>query len=215
MQIQWLGHSCFKIQTKNNGEEIIIATDPYGTQFCSSGVPKFKADVVTISHDHDDHNNLNAIMGDPFVVRGPGEYETKGIFIYGIPAWHDEQAGQERGANIIYRINTEGINLVHLGDLGHLLSDEQIEKLGDVDILMIPVGGVFTIDAKKANEIIGEVEPRLVIPMHYKSPLFKEQVDGVEKFLKESGLPSETLDKLKINKKDLPQEETKIIIFKP
>ncbi|MBI5766012.1 MBL fold metallo-hydrolase [Candidatus Falkowbacteria bacterium] len=214
MQIQWLGQSYFRIQTKNNGDEVIIATDPYGADI-GLKPPKIQADIVTISHQHHDHNNLDAIKGEPFVIDGPGEYETKGVFIYGIPAWHDNKEGKERGSTIMYRLIAENMNILHLGDLGDLLTNEQIEKINEVDILLIPVGGIYTIDGKKANEIISQLEPRLVIPMHYKIPGFKTSTElhSVDQFIKESGLLVEKMDKLKIAKKDLPQEETKIILL--
>ena len=216
MQIQWFGQSYFKIIVKNNGDDVIIVTDPFDNSY-GLKAPKTSADIVTISHDHNDHNNLDAIKGESFIIDSPGEYETKGVFIYGIPAWHDDKEGQERGNITIYRISAENMNLVHLGDLGHELSDEQLEKIGDVDILLIPVGGTFTIDAKKANDIISEIEPRIVLPMHYDLPGLKfksgEKLDDIDKFLKISGLPSETMDKFKINKKDLPQDETKVVVL--
>lgn len=213
MIIQWFGQSYFKLQIKNSaGQEVVIATDPYSPEIGLTP-PKFQADIVTISHEHSDHNNLEAIKGEPFVVNGPGEYETKGVFIYGIPAWHDEKQGKERGGNNIFRFQAEDLNVVHLGDLGHELDDAQLEKLNNVDILLIPVGGGPTIDAKKANEIISEIEPRLIIPMHYKLPGLKYDLKTVEEFLKVSGLPSEKMDKLKISRKDLPQEEMRVVIL--
>lgn len=215
MQIQWLGQSFFKIQSKNNDAEITIATDPYG-ETIGLKPPKFQADIVTISHNHGDHNNLDAIKGEPFIVDSPGEYETKDVFIYGIPSWHDNKQGQERGKNTIYQITAEGINILHLGDLGQdSLNNEQIERIGNVDILLIPVGGIVTIDAKKATEIISALEPRIVIPMHYKinGLKTKSELATVEDFLKVSGLPNERMDKLKISKKDLQAEETKVIIL--
>ncbi|HNP75512.1 MAG TPA: MBL fold metallo-hydrolase [bacterium] len=214
MQIQWFGQSFFKLQAKNNGEEVIIAIDPYDDSY-GLRVPKFSADIVAVSHNHPDHNNLDAIKGESFIINGPGEYETKNIFVYGIPSWHDDQQGRERGNNTIYRLTVEDMNIIHLGDLGHTLDDEQLEKMNGVDVLMIPVGGAVTIDAKKANDIIAEIEPRIVIPMHYQIPGLKLKLDPLETFLKISGLPTEKADKLKINKKDLPQEETKIVILNP
>jgi L-ascorbate metabolism protein UlaG (beta-lactamase superfamily) len=218
MQIQWFGQSYFKIQTKHNGNDVVIATDPYDKTY-GLKPPKFQADIVTISHDHNDHNNIKAINGDPFVITNPGEYETKGAFIYGIPSWHDTEEGKVKGANTMYRINVEDMNIVHLGDLGQDLTDEQLEKLSNVDILMIPVGGVYTIDAKRANEIINKIEPRIVIPMHYQIPGLKfksgGKLDSLDSFLKISGLTPETVDKFKISKKDLPAEETKLIVIKP
>ena len=214
MQIQWLGQSCFKIQAKNNGQEITIVTDPYGDDIGLKPL-KLPADIVTVSHNHHDHNNLDAIKGDSFIVHMPGEYETRGVFIYGIPAFHDNKEGQEKGNITMFKINTEDLTLAHLSDLGHELNDEQLDKLGNVDILLIPVGGNYTIDAKKAVEIVSTIEPRIVIPMHYQIPGLKSKLDSVEAFVKESGLPSEKMDKLKISKKDLLQEETKIVILNP
>lgn len=212
MQIQWFGQSFFKIQTKNNGQEIIVATDPYD-QSCGLKPPAFSADILTISHDHDDHNNIGAIKGEPFLINTPGEYETKGVFIYGLPAWHDGKNGAERGNTIIYKISAEDISVVHLGDLGQELTNEQIENLGNVDVLLIPVGGQVTIDAKKAAEIVSQLEPKIVIPMHYRLDGLKFKFDAVENFIKEVGLAPEKIDKLKIVKKDLPMEETKLIIL--
>jgi L-ascorbate metabolism protein UlaG (beta-lactamase superfamily) len=212
MIINWLGQSCFKIQDK----DATLVTDPYGASV-GFKLPRLSADIVTTSHDHDDHNNVSAVSGvngSPFIISSPGEYEVKGIFVYGIPAWHDKSEGKERGANTIYRIEVEGISIVHLGDLGHTLSEETVAKLEGVDILLIPVGGKWTIGAHEAIEVISELEPRIVIPMHYKIPGLKADVDPVDKFLKEMGASkAEKLPKLKIVKKDLPQEETKVILL--
>lgn len=212
MIITWLGHACFKIQDK----EVTIITDPYDSSI-GFKLPRLKADIVTVSHDHYDHNNIagvKGISGEPFIIKNPGEYEIKGVFIYGIPFWHDKSEGKERGANIAYRIEIEGISVVHLGDLGHFLTEEQAALLGSIDILLIPVGGKYTIGVKEAVEIINELEPRIVIPMHYKIPGLKIDIEPVDKFLKEMGVSKvERLPKLKIVKKDLPQEETKVILL--
>jgi len=212
MTITWLGQSCFKIQDK----DATLVTDPYG-ESVGFKLPRLSADIVTTSHDHDDHNNVSAVSGttgSPFIISGPGEYEVKGIFVYGIPAWHDKSEGKERGANTIYRIEVEGLSIVHLGDLGHTLSEETVAKLEGVDILLIPVGGKWTIGTNEAVLVISELEPRIVIPMHYKIPGLKVDVDPVDKFLKEMGASkAEKLPKLKIAKKDLPQEETKVILL--
>ncbi|NCN07759.1 MBL fold metallo-hydrolase [Candidatus Falkowbacteria bacterium] len=218
MQIQWFGQSYFKIQSKNNGEDIIIATDPYNDNY-GLKVQKFPADIVTISHDHEDHNNIDAIKGEPFIIKTPGEYETKGVFIHGIPAHHDNKDGQERGNIVMFKINTENISIAHLSDLGHDLNSDLLDRIGSIDILLLPVGGVYSIDAKTASKIVSAIEPRIVIPMHYDIPGLKfksgDKLDSVDKFLKESGLPSEKMDKLKIVKKDLPIDETKVIILNP
>jgi len=213
MTISWLGQSCFKIQ----GKDVALVTDPYGAGV-GFKLPRLSAQIVTVSHDHDDHNNIDGVHGEsgenPFIITGPGEYEVKGVFVYGIPFWHDKSEGQEHGESTAYRIEMEGISIAHLGDLGHPLSEEQVAKLDGVDILLIPVGGKRTIGAREAAEIINEIEPRVVVPMHYKIPGLKIDLEPVDKFLKEMGASkAEHLPKLKITKKDLPQEETKIIIL--
>ncbi|MFH1456522.1 MAG: MBL fold metallo-hydrolase [Patescibacteria group bacterium] len=221
MYIQWFGQSFFKIITKNEkGEDVVLVIDPFDKSYGLKMPSKFGADIVFITHDHKDHNNVDLIKGTnlshtPFVVAGAGEYEIKGVMIYGIQSFHDNKEGNERGANIIYLLQIEDIWLAHLGDLGQdTLTDEQLEQLKDVDILIIPVGGVFTINGKQASSIISQIEPRVVIPMHYKVPGLKLDIDGVDKFVKEQGLkPEEINGKLKIVKKDLPSEETKLMIF--
>ncbi len=212
MTITWLGQSCFKIQDK----EVTLISDPYEAEV-GFKLPRLSADIVTTSHDHYDHNNVSAVSGTtgaPFVISGPGEYEVKGIFVHGISSWHDKSEGKEKGSNTIYRIEVEGISIVHLGDLGHTLNEEIVGKLEGVDILLIPVGGKWTIGAHEAVEVISALEPRIVIPMHYKIPGLKVDVETVDKFLKEMGASkAEKLPKLKITKKDLPQEETKVILL--
>ncbi len=212
MIITWLGHACFKIQDS----EVAIVTDPYD-QSIGFKLPRLTADIVTVSHNHYDHNNVAAVrgtIGEPFVISNPGEYEIKDVFVYGIPLWHDKNEGKERGPNTVYRIEIEGISVVHLGDLGHILTEEQTSTLNGVDILLIPVGGKYTIGAREAVEIINEIEPRIVIPMHYKIPGLKLDIDSVDKFLKEIGMGMvEKLPKLKISKKDLPHEELRIILL--
>jgi len=212
MTITWLGQSCFKIQSG----DVTLVTDPY-TAEVGFKLPRLTADIVTVSHDHFDHNNIDGVSGEngaPFVIRSPGEFEVKGIFVYGNAFWHDKTEGKDRGPNTAYCIEAEGISLAHLGDLGHTLNEEQIEKLNGVDTLFVPVGGKWTLGASEAVEVINEIEPRIVIPMHYKIPGLKVDVETIDKFLKEMGASkAERLPKLKIFKKDLPQEETKVIVL--
>jgi L-ascorbate metabolism protein UlaG (beta-lactamase superfamily) len=214
MQIQWFGHSCFRITAKNDSGEVSIVTDPFGEKY-GLKVPKLTADVLTISHQHQDHNNTDTVKGDPFIITNPGEYETKGVFVYGIPGFHDNKQGSERGVNTIYNIRVEDLTIVHLGDLGHPLTNEQLEMIQNVDILCIPVGGTYTINAQEAIEVITQIDPRIVIPMHYMLPGLKlsQEIDGVEKFISASGLPVEKMPRLKITKKELPQDSTKLIIL--
>ncbi len=213
MIITWLGQSAFKLQDKISSDGVTLVTDPYGKE-TGLKMPSFEADIVTVSHDHADHNNVEALRGNPFVIDCAGEYDTKGILIEGIDSYHDEEEGKLRGGNIIYRIEMDDISIVHLGDLGHILTNEQLEKLVGVDILLIPVGGKFTLDAKKAVEVISQIEPRIVIPMHYKiDGLAYEDFDSVEKFVKELGIEPSREEKLKISKKDLPQEDMELVIL--
>lgn len=215
MQIIYYGHSCFKIQAKTNNSEVSIIIDPFSKEI-GFKMPKTSADIVTVSHDHYDHNNIKDVGGEPFIIKGSGEYEIKGIFIYGIHSFHDKQNGKERGANTIYAIKLleEDITIVHLGDLGHVLDNDELEHLEKVDILLIPIGGKYTIDIKDAIEVINQIEPRIIIPMHYKTAGLKiDGLAGVDVFSNEIGKKVETSNKLKISKKDLQQEETRIIIL--
>jgi L-ascorbate metabolism protein UlaG (beta-lactamase superfamily) len=212
MYITWLGQSCFKLQDKIGSDSVMLVTDPYDDKI-GLKMPHFEADIVTISHDHYDHNNVGAIRGNPLVINTAGEYETKGVFIEGVEAWHDSQDGKERGQTIIYRIEMEGMSITHLGDLGHILDTKQLEKLEGTDILLIPVGGKYTINAAKAVEVISQIEPRIVIPMHYKVTGLKIDLDGVDKFIKELGIKPRQEEKLKISKKDLPQEDMELVIL--
>jgi len=217
MTIFWHGQSCFQIissQGKNNHVNIVI--DPYSEDI-GLKVPKLEADILLITHGHHDHNNIKAIAGTPFLINGPGEYEIKEVFIQGIPAFHDSSSGKERGVNTIYTIEAEELRLCHLGDLGQKeLTPEQIDKIGQVDILMIPTGGVYTISAKEAVKIMSQIEPNIIIPMHYQLPRLKLKLDGLDKFLKTMGIKKlDSLPKLSIKKKDVLPEEAKIIVLNP
>lgn len=212
MIITHIGHSCFKIQ----GGKAILITDPFDSSI-GLKMPKIQADIVTVSHDHYDHANTQRIVGvseqeEPFVIKGPGEYEIKEVVILGIGSFHDNQKGKVRGTNTIYLIEIDGLKLVHLGDLGHLLEEEHLEKLGEVDVLFIPVGGGFTLDYRKAVEVVEQVEPKIVIPMHYKTPDLNLDIDKIDKFLREIGIKEERMTRLKISKRDLPEERKLIIL---
>jgi len=217
MIITWYGQSCFQIsssQGKNN--HVSIAIDPFDE---STGlrVPKLQADIVLVTHDHSDHNNVKAVSGQPFIAKGPGEYDIKGVFIQGISGYHDNTQGAQRGSITIYTIETEGIRLCHLSDLGQKeLTSSQLDKIGNIDILMIPVGGIYTIGAAEAVKVMAQIEPRIIIPMHYNIPKLKIKLDDIDKFLKNLGIKKpESLPKLSIKKKDILTEEAKIIILQP
>ena len=213
MIITHLGHACFRLQDKAGSEGTILLTDPYAGIGLS--LTKTEADIVTISHAHDDHSNLGAVKGSPFVIDVAGEYDIKNILVEGIDSYHDEELGRLRGGNIIYRIEMDGISLVHLGDLGHMLESQQLEKLIGTDILFIPVGGEYTINAKQAVGVISQIEPRMIIPMHYQVPgLNIKGLDEVDKFIKEIGLKPSYEERLRISKRDLPQEDMELVVFK-
>ena len=217
MQIVWKGHSCFQITVgQNKNGQVNIVTDPYD-ETIGLKLPKLEADILLVSHEHHDHNNIKAVSGNPFLISGPGEYEVKEVFIQGIPSFHDQTEGKERGINTIYTIEAEDIRVCHLGDFGQKeLTSEQVEKIGSVDILMIPVGGVYTISAKEAIKVMSQVEPGIIIPMHYSFPKLKLKLEGVDKLLKAMGIKSlEAINKLSIKKKDISLEEAKVVVLKP
>jgi L-ascorbate metabolism protein UlaG (beta-lactamase superfamily) len=208
MEIVWYGHACFRLRDRN----ITIVTDPYDKGLGYS-LPRIKADVVTISHSHAHHNCVAWLKGEPKIIDGPGEYEVRGVFITGIPTFHDARQGTERGTNTAFLFEFDDLTICHLGDLGHVPTQSQIEVLSEADILLIPVGAVHTINAAQAAEIVSLLEPHLVIPMHYKTPALDIKLDGVRKFLKEMGVkklaPQESL---KVTRSSLP-EETQVVLL--
>lgn len=212
MIITWYGHSCFKIQSG----DLIFAIDPFAKDIGLTP-PRFRADAVLVTHSHPDHSNAAAIGGEPIRVAGPGEYEIKGVYVRGIETFHDAAQGNERGANTMYAITMEDVRLLHMGDFGEeRVRDETLEKIGETDILMIPVGGVYTIAADAAAKAVKQIEPRLVIPMHYKLPGLALGIEGVEKFLKEMGAAGAAPEeKLTIKKKDVgDKEKTEVRLLK-
>ncbi len=213
MIINWYGHSCFKIASQ--GGHLTIITDPFEKKIGLTP-PRASADVVTVSHDHFDHNNVKAVSGDPLIINSPGEYEIKGARIIGCSSFHDQKQDPGKGLNVIYLIEMDKIRICHLGDFGQdKLTDEQLETIGQADILMIPVGGTYTINGREAAKITKQIEPSLVIPMHYKLPGLTVNLVGPEVFLKEMGLDKKTaVDKLTIKKKDLTGKEMEVLIFK-
>jgi len=209
MEITWYGHACFRLYERGGPH---IVTDPYDDSI-GYVLPRLRADIVTVSHDHGDHSHVQGIRGSPKVFTSPGEYEVQGVFITGIPTFHDRKEGEERGRNIVFVFDFDGITICHLGDLGHVLSQSQAEALGSVDVLLIPVGGVYTVTAARAAEVVSLLEPRLVIPMHYKTKALRFRLGTLNPFLKEMGAedvaPKESL---KIAKASLP-EETEVVVL--
>lgn len=218
MIIQYYGHSCFKIITKPAGrgqEEVNVFLDPFDK---ATGLrpPQGQAQVVLVSHDHHDHNNVSALKGEPTVIDLSGEYSMKGINIVGIDSFHDSNEGKDHGHNTIFILETEDLKVCHLGDLGSELSQKQLAEIDGVDILMIPVGGKYTLDAKKAVEVIKKIEPAIIIPMHYKMPGSTiTDIDDDKKFCSEIGnCPREKVSKLNIKKKDLEGKVMETVLMK-
>lgn len=200
MEITWLGHSCFKLKDK----QATLITDPFSPDIGYS-LDKQVASVVTVSHQHPGHCFVEGITGSPKMVSGPGEYEISNMLIIGVSTFHDNEKGAIRGKNTVYLIELNELSICHLGDLGHVLSDEQVEELGNVDVLLLPVGGVSTINAPVSTEIVRQLEPKIVIPMHYKTPAIKSQLDPVDRFLKEIGIHDiKPQAKFSVTKTNLP-----------
>ena len=200
MEITWLGHSCFRLK----GSDAIVITDPYGPGY-GYNLGKQTANIVTVSHQHDDHSYTKGVSGAR-VISGPGEYEFGGVLIIGMATYHDDSNGTKRGKNTVFLIKIDDIAICHLGDLGHLLSSQQAENLGNIDVLLIPVGGTFTIDAPLAAKVVRQLEPKYVIPMHYKTPAEKLALEPVDRFLKELGAGQlEPVAKLSVTRANLPE----------
>jgi len=200
MDITWLGHSCFRIR----GSRTTIINDPYPPDLGYS-LGKPTARIVTVSHQHSGHSYVQGVGGEPRLVTSPGEYEIGGVLIMGIATFHDREKGKKRGKNTVYLIEADEISVCHLGDLGHVLTTEQVEELDNVDVLLLPVGGVSTLNASMAVEVVRQLEPRVVIPMHYKTEALTRELEPVERFLKEMGVEQVvSRPKLSLNRTSLP-----------
>lgn len=213
MDITYLGHSCFKI----TGERLTVLCDPFNPE--KLGIPLLpqKADVVLITHPHADHNWKDIVRGDFDLLDEPGECEIDGSEFLGIPSYHDDKKGAERGYNTIFRFDIDGITLCHMGDVGTSLSDEQLRKLANIDILMIPIGGFYTIDPKTAIEIISQLKPRVILPMHYRDNQNLADIDhmySLADFLVEMGIDNnpKLQDELIISKDNLPEGPEVIVL---
>ncbi len=179
MKIKWLGHSCFLI-TLNDGTKIL--TDPVDRE-SGYDIGKIETDVITVSHDHHDHNNISAAVGTPHIISTEGEHDISGIKITGIPTWHDDVCGTKRGNNMMFLIEADGIRMLHAGDLGQLLDPLTLEAVGETDVLFVPVGGVYTIDYSKALTLMSTLNPKLTVPMHYRTASVTFKLCDIAPFL--------------------------------
>lgn len=203
LQIRWHGHSCFEITN-----EVTVVTDPHDGRSIGIPAPSAKGDIILVSHDHYDHNCVKSVeKEDSKVVTDERKRNISNVQIEGITTFHDESRGQKRGKNIIYKFTLDGINFCHLGDLGHKLEEETLNKIGQVDILFIPVGGTFTIDAERACDIIDKIKPRITIPMHYKIGGLSLPIAGIDQFLDKNECKILKVgNEIDIEKEDLPTE---------
>ncbi|OGD83555.1 hypothetical protein A2572_00410 [Candidatus Collierbacteria bacterium RIFOXYD1_FULL_40_9] len=219
MEITYLGHSCFKLKSKAG---LVVYIDPFDPAMVGESLPKDVADVLLISHSHQDHSNTEVITGalnrdKTFVVDKEGEYEIAGVLVTALKTYHDKVDGAERGKNLVFSVMMDGLNLVHLGDLGHKLSSGAIEKLGSVDVLMTPVGGEYTIETETALETVKDISPGFMIPMHYKT---EKSADSLNKlatlshFLEKNKFPTtpESVHKIKLEQSSIP-EDTQVLLM--
>jgi L-ascorbate metabolism protein UlaG (beta-lactamase superfamily) len=213
MDIKYLGHSSFQIKTKDS----TVVIDPYDTKTVGMKYPKVDADIVTVSHQHGDHNAVAAVGGSPLVIDWPGEYEKKGVRITGYQTFHDKNKGADRGENIMFKIEADGISILHCGDLGLVPDQNFIEDIGEVNILMVPIGGFYTIDPQEAVEVVRKVEPSIVIPMHYNHEKLDQQTFNklatVHDFVQKIGATPETSTKLTAKKEDFQVEGMKVVVM--
>jgi L-ascorbate metabolism protein UlaG (beta-lactamase superfamily) len=209
MRLEYLGHACFRI-TSGDGVKIVI--DPFDGRELGYPMPSVEADFVLVSHEHTDHNFVDALKGNPTLLRR--DYEGRGITVKAVHVFHDEEVGSKRGRNTIFTVKTDGLALAHLGDLGHILDEQILRSMGKIDVLMVPVGGIFTIDAIKASMVVDQVKPKVVIPMHFATPSLPFRLQRVDVFLqgKERVKRLDT-SSIEIGPKDLP-DKTEIWVLK-
>jgi L-ascorbate metabolism protein UlaG (beta-lactamase superfamily) len=215
MEIMWFGHSCFRLRDR----DVCVVTDPFDSSL-GFALPRLQADIVTVSHDHPHHGYVPAVTDDAKVIDSPGEYEIRSVFITGIATYptRPQVAGEDVKAqrNLIFVFEFDGLTVCHLGDLAHVPPQEQVQALNMVDVLIVPVGGgMNSLNAAKAAEIVSLVEPNLVIPMHYQTGTLPLDLDGVDRFLKEMGVARvEPVGVLKVSETSLPQE-TQVVVLTP
>lgn len=209
MDVTWLGHGCFRLR----GRGAAVVTDPYPPSI-GLKLQRLDADLVTVSHEHDNHN-YTQVMRDAYEIRGPGEYEVAGVSVIGVPTFHDAERGAKHGRNTVYLIEIDDVRVCHLGDLGHRLDDAEAEAIASPDVLLVPVGGHTAINAAQAAEVVRQLEPRFVVPMHYAIPGLKLQLDPLDRFLKEMAVTSaEPQAKLSVQASS-GEYETKVVVLEP
>ena len=215
MQITYHGQSCFKIK----GKQGVVVCDPFDEKVVGIPLARLSADMVTVSHNHPDHNAVSKVKGsskreNPFIVDFPGEYEVGGISVFGFKTYHDQANGEEKGQNIVFKILMDELSICHLGDLGHQLSEEQLKAIGSVDILLLPVGGPSSLMNGEAVKVAQAINPSIMIPMHYKTAEYPadSKLFDLDQFIQSYGTSVEPEDKLIIEKDRLPEEMQLVVL---
>ena len=209
MDVTWLGHGCFRLR----GRSAAVVMDPFPPSI-GLKLSRLDADLVTVSHEHENHN-YTQIVRDAYEIRGPGEYEVAGVSVIGVPTFHDAEKGARHGRNTVYLIEIDDVRVCHLGDLGHKLEDAEAEAISSPDVLLVPVGGHTAINAAQAAEVVRQLEPRFVVPMHYAIPGLKLQLDTLDRFLKEMAVTAaEPQPKLSLQASS-GEYDTKVVVLEP
>jgi len=211
MKVAWHGHSCFEVK-----DAVTVVTDPHDGKSIGMRMPVVKADLLLISHDHFDHNCSRVVKGDFVTVRDPGQRTEKGVKVFGLQTFHDDREGTKRGRNVIFKFELDGVRFCHCGDLGHLLSSDQLRDLSPVDVLFVPVGGVFTIDGGQARKLVNQLKPKIAVPMHFRVGSLSLSIQTADSFLE--GLPDRKIlragNEIDFVPEELPSD-TEYWIFSP
>lgn len=214
MKIEYLGHASFLLTT-DAGTRIV--TDPFDPEAYKDKL-KYRAfrepaDIVTVSHDHGDHNAAHMIVGSPIIIKGNGKFLAKEVEFLGVGTYHDNEHGAQRGGNTVFIMSVDDLRIAHMGDLGHVLTGDQAAAIGNVDIALVPVGGFYTIDAAQAWEVAGQIDAQVVIPMHYRNEKCDFPIAGVEEFIK--GRPRvmrEGVTTFEIDRSHMPEEQCAVVL---
>ncbi len=207
MKIRWHGHACFEV----GDDETTFVFDPHDGEYIGIEPPKVYGDVILVSHDHNDHNKVNVVRKpDSDIVRGDGKKKVRGYDITGLLTYHDEVKGKKRGENVIFTLDINGVKICHLGDLGCMPDDDTIKKMRDCDIIMIPVGGTFTLDGRGAWNVVKTLKPKVVIPMHYRVAGLSLGISSLDVFIEQcEDIPTTKVgNEVLFEKDDLPDELT-------
>jgi L-ascorbate metabolism protein UlaG (beta-lactamase superfamily) len=210
LDVTWLGHGCFRLR----GRSAAVVTDPYPPAI-GLKLARMDADLVTVSHAHENHNFTQVVRDGAYEIHGPGEYEVAGVSVIGVPTFHDAAKGATHGRNTVYLIEIDDMRVCHLGDLGHKLDDAEAEAIASPDVLLVPVGGRTAMNAAQAAEVVRQLEPRYVVPMHYAIPGLKLELDTIDRFLKEMGVTAaEAQPKLTVQRSS-GEYDTKVVVLEP